>query len=734
MQVIFFVETPLDVISILLNKGDLRFFLFAFFTDYELLSMDGSLARALYTFQSDNPEELSVPEGSIIKITQYINKHWLEASYQGKTGLFPVTYAERLKNESPLQNDSPIKPCYEDSQKNLLFNWQPGESSEFSRKESYLAQHSHSNGASFVETAFAFSGRNDSELTFPSGALIEVTKDVDEDWLEGSFNGRTGLFPKSYLKSSERPFARAVYPFVGESAGELTFREGDCIFLRKRLNSQWMEGEIDGTVGLFPSSFVIVEVELPTEQNAFANGDFSLVDSPPKYGAHNGSVVPKVKWKRGMKGKALFHFTALYSGDLELNEGDVVTVLEVDDDNWIEGQLASGIRGSCPAAYLEPVFDMSQQYESRSLKSSTQQLALDGNSGIFDDPGYINISQMRSLAQRTSYVVDSYSVKDDTHQSLLDSSLIQDPTPAIIELPSDKATTQKTTPRPTKPLLAQKPGLTTKKQSSSYSVKYLGGEEHSAPNSSQSNVSPSISVQSLLGGSTSSSNTLVSVQSETTSKRFQRHRYFQDGTGTWPGKRTGTHGRVADENKNKRNLIDDDDLLSGNFTSLPTPLVPLPQARLDDGSSESSASEDSPITPRRPAPPPPKRDSSSKNWHVRSQALPGNRSKGLVQGDFSREVSISIAKDHQQLDVKDVKQNGRPHSPHPIDSKRDSYQSIKGSPTMRKAGDHDGSKSNSPSRPRSVHWKDKDSFDAVDKVTSFIVMQKYDRLSKLLNS
>ena len=682
--------------------------------------MDGSLARALYTFQSDNPDELSVPEGSIIKITQYINKHWLEASYQGKTGLFPVSYAERLKNEPPFQKDPLIIPSYhEESQRNLLSNWQPGESSELASNDKYLAQLGHSNGASFVETAFAFSGRNDSELTFPSGALIEVTKDVDEDWLEGSFNGRTGLLPKSYLKSSQRPCARAVYPFVGESAGELTFREGDCIFLHKRLNSQWMEGEIDGTVGLFPSSFVIVEVELPFEQNTFANGDFSFVDSSPKHQTQNSSVAPKVKWKRGMKGKALFHFTALYSGDLELNEGDIVTVLEVDDDNWIEGQLASGIRGSCPAAYLEPVFDMTQQFENRSLKSSPQRLALDGSySGIFYDTGYLNVSQMRSTAQRTSDFVDPYSMKDDVNKSLLDSSLTQDPTPAIIELPSDKATTQKPTPG-TKPLLTTKPALTAKKQSPSYSVRYLGGEEHSAPKSSQTAVSPSISVQSLPGGSDSSSNTLVSVQSETPSKRFQQRRYFQDATGTWPGKRAGIHGRVIDQNKNKRNLIDDDDLLSGNCTSLPTPLVPLPQARINDGSSESSASEDSPITPRRPAPPPPKRDSSSRNHHVRSQTLPGNRSKGLVKGDLSREVPISIAKDHQQLDVKDVKQNGRPHSPHPIDSERDSYRSIKGSPKMRKAGDHDGPKSKPPSKPRSVHWKDKDSIDAVDKVTSF---------------
>lgn len=684
--------------------------------------MEGSLARALYTFQSNNPDELSVPEGSIIKITQYINKHWLEASYQGKTGLFPVTYAERLKNEPQLQRDSSIMPSHNDElQENLLSNWQ-GQHCEFSRKDNFLAQHRNNDG-SFVETAFAFCGRNDSELTFPSGALIEVTKDVDEDWLEGSFDGKTGLFPKSYLKSSERPCARAVYPFVGESVGELTFREGDCIFLHKRLNSQWMEGEIDGNVGLFPSSFVAIEVELPSEQNAFGNGDFNYMDSPPKDGAQNSTVAPKIRWKRGMKGKALFHFTALYSGDLELNEGDVVTVLEVDDDNWIEGQLASGIRGSCPAAYLEPVFDVSQQFESRSLKSRTQGFASDGSfSGIFDDTGYINISQMHSSTHRTGDFVDSYSKKDVTYKTLLDSSFTQDPTPAL--LPSDMATTETLeTVQGTKPLLIKpKPGMTTK-QSPNYSVTYLGGEdraeEHSTPKSSQTAVSPSISTRSLPGGSASGSNTLVSIQSETSRKRFQRPRYFQDSAGTWPGKRAGIHGHVADENKNKKNLMDDDDLLSGNCTSLATPLVPLPQVRIDDRNSESSASEDSPITPRRPAPPPPKRDSSSKNQHVRGHTLPGPRLKGLVQGDFSREVSTSKAKDHQQLDVKGMKQNGRPHSPCPEDSKRESSLSPKGSPKIKRVSDHNDPKPKPLSMPRSVHWKG--SLDAVDKVTSFIM-------------
>ncbi|XP_078366924.1 dynamin-binding protein-like isoform X2 [Oculina patagonica] len=672
--------------------------------------MEGSFARALYAYQSDNPDELSVPEGSIIRITQYINKHWLEASYQGETGLFPVTYAERLKNETHMQNDASTD---DELQDNLPSNWQ-GQNNEFYRQKDFSAKLNSDDG-SFVEAAFAFSARNDSELTFPSGALIEVTKDVDVDWLEGSFNGKTGLFPKSYLKSSEKPCARAVYPFVGESVGELTFREGDCIFLRKRLNSQWMEGEIDGKVGLFPSSFVAVEVELPPEQNTFVNGDFNFMNLPSNDGVHNNTVAPKIKWKRGMKGRALFHFTALYSGDLELNKGDVVTVLEVDDDNWIEGQLANGIRGSCPAAYLEPVYDTSRLYDNKSLKARTHGFVSDASfSGIFDDfvsdSGYINTSQKGSSRQQTNNVVDSYTKRDDdAYKHLLDSSFMQDPTPAL--LPSNMPTTEtQETGQRTQPLLKPKPALRTK-PTQNYSVTYLGGKdsgELSAPKSYQTNVSPSISMPSLPGRSAP----VPSSREMSLSYHSQIPNLHQDSAGTWPGKRAGIHRHIADEKTNRKNFFDDDDLLSGNCTSLPTPLVPLPQAGIDDRNSESSTSEDSPRTPKRPAPPPPKRDSSSKN-HARSSTLPATRSKGLVQSEFSREASSSKAKDQQLLDGKDMKQNGRPHTPSPTENKRDFSLSIKGSPKMRRAGE--STKPKPLSRPHSVHWKDRDSHYTAEK-------------------
>ena len=197
------------------------FLLLFFLLDYALLLMEGSLARAKYSFQSSSPDELSVPERSIIIVTQYINNHWLEAEYKSKRG-----FSYNL--------------CWKDNkwfrtEQNAIFSvscLNGGELSESVISDNFHHQ-DYSSGKqvcrcgseNVVEAAFGFDARNDTELTFPPGALLEVTKDVDDDWLEGSFNGRTGLFPKSYVKSSKRPCAHALYPFVGESMGELTFRE-----------------------------------------------------------------------------------------------------------------------------------------------------------------------------------------------------------------------------------------------------------------------------------------------------------------------------------------------------------------------------------------------------------------------------------------------------------------------------------------------------------------------------
>lgn len=40
----------------------------------------------------------------------------------------------------------------------------------------------------------------DSELSFKKGDIIYINKVLDENWLEGELNGRIGIFPVNYLE------------------------------------------------------------------------------------------------------------------------------------------------------------------------------------------------------------------------------------------------------------------------------------------------------------------------------------------------------------------------------------------------------------------------------------------------------------------------------------------------------------------------------------------------------
>ncbi|XP_077575866.1 neutrophil cytosol factor 4 [Stigmatopora nigra] len=63
------------------------------------------------------------------------------------------------------------------------------------------------------------------------------------------------------------PRAEAISDFCGSSKAELNLKAGDLIFLLHRVNGDWLEGTVNDQTGIFPESFVKIIKPLPESES-----------------------------------------------------------------------------------------------------------------------------------------------------------------------------------------------------------------------------------------------------------------------------------------------------------------------------------------------------------------------------------------------------------------------------------------------------------------------------------
>ncbi|XP_062991697.1 sorbin and SH3 domain-containing protein 2 isoform X1 [Elgaria multicarinata webbii] len=132
----------------------------------------------------------------------------------------------------------------------------------------------------------------------------------------------------------ERLPARAVYDFKAQTAKELSFKKGDTVYILRKVDQNWYEGEHYGRVGIFPISYV--EKLTPPEKAQPAR------PPPPAHVAEIGEAVAK------------YNFNADTNVELSLRKGDRIILLRRVDQNWYEGKLPGTNRqGIFPVSYVE---------------------------------------------------------------------------------------------------------------------------------------------------------------------------------------------------------------------------------------------------------------------------------------------------------------------------------------------------------------------------------------------
>ncbi|KAL7391850.1 hypothetical protein ABVT39_015761 [Epinephelus coioides] len=132
-------------------------------------------ARAKFNFQAQSPKELMLQKGDIVYIHRQVDANWFEGEHHGRAGIFPTSYVEILPpTEKPTPIKSPTIQVLDYGEAVALFN---------------------------------FNADLPVELSFRKGEVIDITRRVDDKWLEGRISGtsRSGIFPANYVQVNKMP-------------------------------------------------------------------------------------------------------------------------------------------------------------------------------------------------------------------------------------------------------------------------------------------------------------------------------------------------------------------------------------------------------------------------------------------------------------------------------------------------------------------------------------------------
>ncbi|KAK1341769.1 hypothetical protein QTO34_016518 [Cnephaeus nilssonii] len=148
--------------------------------------------------------------------------------------------------------------------------------------------------------------------------------------------GRSAPRERRGTPEKEKLPAKAVYDFKAQTSKELSFKKGDTVYILRKIDQNWYEGEHHGRVGIFPISYV--EKLSPPEKAQPAR------PPPPAQPGEIGEAIAK------------YNFNADTNVELSLRKGDRVILLKRVDQNWYEGKIPGTSRqGIFPVSYVEVV-------------------------------------------------------------------------------------------------------------------------------------------------------------------------------------------------------------------------------------------------------------------------------------------------------------------------------------------------------------------------------------------
>nr|XP_040015871.1 intersectin-2a isoform X4 [Gasterosteus aculeatus aculeatus] len=246
--------------------------------------------RALYSFVARNADELSVDAGGLIEVDEQAvgEPGWFCGSYRGNRGWFPQSYAEKCPTRSTAETAAPPSP-----------------------------------------------GRLSRPPPPPLNSRIpdkKVACDIPSPAKPDASQTSVPLLARavsSWSATSEKTLN------LGSGTGDvitamLSFSLGDVIGVLQQRGDWWL-GQLNGTQGWFPKSYVALETGGNTDVDGFDTSDTVQLEEYV----------------------ALYTYESPEVGDLTFVEGDVVMVTEREGE-WWRGCIGDQT-GVFPSNYVRPV-------------------------------------------------------------------------------------------------------------------------------------------------------------------------------------------------------------------------------------------------------------------------------------------------------------------------------------------------------------------------------------------
>ncbi|XP_063088369.1 E3 ubiquitin-protein ligase SH3RF2 isoform X6 [Cavia porcellus] len=213
----------------------------------------------------------------------------------------------------------------------------------------------HMDGVPRAKALCNYRGHNPGDLRFNKGDVILLRRQLDENWYQGEINGVSGVFPASSVEVIKQlpqppPLCRALYNFDLRDKGKSDSK--DCLTFLKddiiTVISRVDENWAEGKLGDKVGIFPILFVEV------------SIYHPAPASSGHSMTMVSLPSSQQHLSANmfvALHSYSAHGPNELDLQKGEGVRVLGKYQDGWLRGvSLVTGRVGIFPNNYVIPIF------------------------------------------------------------------------------------------------------------------------------------------------------------------------------------------------------------------------------------------------------------------------------------------------------------------------------------------------------------------------------------------